>query len=747
MNQASKGSCCHCEKILRKDDRIHCLDNSQDLLQYAMINGLINLKLHHKCYTKLYRQQKTSGIDADQEQQMDVDLTTVDTYVQTQPYSDNITTSSGMDISISNISTETSTPPAITTTVLNNIVNNNSIEMPYYRLSKSKRKCSICNIYFSKKNKKFEDISEKIRAECLINHRIFIPEKSTCCTSHICDDSLKENDIEKIKKSKIMLFSIEQHELIEIFSLMKTMLQNLKSKLDSMEKKPILYFDTNSTFDNSNYYVLTGLTSQQFDALCSRIPSTAIKHSDLRSPRSAIACLLVKLRLGLSHEVLATLFGFQNRKTVGRILDSARQALIKYFVPNHLGFSHISRDDVIDNHTRPLAKKILANGEEKAILILDGTYIYIQKSAHNMLQRKTYSMHKGRPLVKTMMIVSTDGYIVSMLGPYFADYKNNDAEITKNIIYNNKEEILDWLKPNDILVVDRGFRDALDDLHKFGYETKMPCFLGKNNTQFTTEEANQTRFVTKIRWVVESANGRIKQWRFFDKVVSNAMLKNVGDYFAIVCALINAYRPLFIADISKDNAIADRMLKLATQSNDIKTYVDKLKSKSERSLTWTLLNAKHLVKDFPHLTFNELNDLTLGTFQLKQAKKYAIEHLSNDGSFDIKVAKQRNDLIRAQIQSRHKNSILYDVWVQYDQKEILGWYCRCPNGCRVVGCCSHIASVIWYLSFARYHPEVLRESASSYLNSLTDAQNYSDISDDDGSESDDDNSQTLYTLA
>ncbi|CAF4651087.1 unnamed protein product [Rotaria sp. Silwood2] len=278
-------------------------------------------------------------------------------------------------------------------------------------------------------------------------------------------------------------------------------------------------------------------------------------------------------------------------------------------------------------------------------------------------------MHKGRPLVKTMMIVSTDGYIVSMLGPYFADYKNNDAEITKNIIYNNKEDILDWLKPNDVLVVDRGFRDALDDLHKFGFKTKMPCFL------------------------------------------------------------------------------ADRMLRLATQSNDIKTYVDKLKTTSEKALKWSLLSAKHSVKDFPHMTFNELNDLTLGTFQLKQAKRYAIEHLSNDGSFDIKVAKQRDDLVRAQIQSRHKNSILYDVWIQYDQKEILGWYCRCPNGCRVVGCCSHIASVIWYLSFARYHPEALRESASSYLNSLTDAQNYSDISDDDGNESDDDNSQTLYTLA
>ena len=225
------------------------------------------------------------------------------------------------------------------------------------------------------------------------------------------------------------------------------------------------------------------------------------------------------------------------------------------------------------------------------------------------------------------------------------------------------------------------------------------------------------------------------------------MLENIGDYFAIVYALINAYRPLFIADISKDNAIDDRMLRLATQSNDVQTYVDKLKTTSEKVFRWTLLNAKHSVKDSPHMTLNELNEFILCTFQLKPAKKYAIEHLSDDGSFDIKVAKKRDDLLRAQIQSRYKNSILYDVWIQYDQKQILGWYCRCPNGCRVVGCCSHVSSVIWYLSFARFHPEVLRESSSSYLNSLTNAQNYSDISNDDGNESVDDNSQTLYTLA
>ena len=67
MNQLSNGLCCHCNKLLRLSDRIYCLDNYQNLLQYVITNGLINLKLHKKCYIKLYKQQKTSRNDADKE--------------------------------------------------------------------------------------------------------------------------------------------------------------------------------------------------------------------------------------------------------------------------------------------------------------------------------------------------------------------------------------------------------------------------------------------------------------------------------------------------------------------------------------------------------------------------------------------------------------------------------------------------------------------------------------------------------
>ena len=179
-----------------------------------------------------------------------------------------------------------------------------------------------------------------------------------------------------------------------------------------------------------------------------------------------------------------------------------------------------------------------------------------------MLQRRTYSMHKGRPLIKPMLVVITTGYLVSCLGSYFADYQNNDPEITKKIVYSNKGNINQWLQKGDILVIDSSFHDAIDYLQKYEYKTFKPAFLDRSAKQFSTGTGNETRFVTKIRWNIESANGRIKQWRIFDKVLPNSILKSVGDLVAIVCALQNEYGAPLIKSTLKDKMLAEKMLRL-----------------------------------------------------------------------------------------------------------------------------------------------------------------------------------------
>ena len=169
-------------------------------------------------------------------------------------------------------------------------------------------------------------------------------------------------------------------------------------------------------------------------------------------------------------------------------------------------------------------------------------------------------MHKNRPLVKPMIIVSSTGYIISILGPYLADHKNNDAGILKHNIKCNMESMNNWIQPGDVMIVDRGFRDATELLEDLGIHTEMPKFLQKGQKQFSCDEANISRMVTKVRWVVESVNGRLKQWKYLQNIVPNNQIPYIGETVRLIGAMCNKYkRPLSSGDKENDQILASKI--------------------------------------------------------------------------------------------------------------------------------------------------------------------------------------------
>ena len=222
---------------------------------------------------------------------------------------------------------------------------------------------------------------------------------------------------------------------------------------------------------SDQYFILTGISKGNFDDLSSHTTAASLRQSDLRSTRESTGCLFFKSRLDFSNQTLATLFYFPNKQALSRIVDSARTVLMESFVPNYLGFGHLSRRDLIDTQIRPLAKRLFAQpGKDKAIVILAETYLYVQKGSNNILQRQTYSLHKGRALIKPMMF---DRYIISAIGPYLTNPKSNDAAMIKHIFLTNSECINDWFLSNDLLIVDRDFRNCLQFLEKYEMKKKI----------------------------------------------------------------------------------------------------------------------------------------------------------------------------------------------------------------------------------------------------------------------------------
>ena len=115
-------------------------------------------------------------------------------------------------------------------------------------------------------------------------------------------------------------------------------------------------------------------------------------------------------------------------------------------------------------------------------------------------------------------------------------------------------------------MVDRGFRDAIPVMHALGLDAAMPSFLN-GRRQFPADEANQSRCITKVRWVVEAANRRIKQFKYFANTVQNSSLMYLEMDLSIACALINRYQPPMTRSKLEDAEIGAQIMKLLNQKN------------------------------------------------------------------------------------------------------------------------------------------------------------------------------------
>ena len=92
----------------------------------------------------------------------------------------------------------------------------------------------------------------------------------------------------------------------------------------------------------------------------------------------------------------------------------------------------------------------------------------------------------------------------------------------------------------------------------------LPPFLN-GRRQFTAAEANQARYVTKLRWIVEAVNARIKQFKFFANTIQNSSLPYLERYLSIACAIINKYGPPIKMSTSEDIEIGQKMVTLRNQ--------------------------------------------------------------------------------------------------------------------------------------------------------------------------------------
>lgn len=177
------------------------------------------------------------------------------------------------------------------------------------------------------------------------------------------------------------------------------------------------------------------------------------------------------------------------------------------------------------------------------------------------------------------------------------------------------------------------FRDTVNTLHRLNLKVAMPSFL-HNQKQFSADDANRARCVTKNRWVIESGkiytkqfiveqqsinaiifryfdnlvNGKIKQWKFMAQTMQNSTLRFISDYLDIICSLINKYQCPAINDIENGREIAIKMREMLTTENRLRQRLEQ--HTAATSLHWSQHNASNF--RFPPLTEQNIRDLTFG---------------------------------------------------------------------------------------------------------------------------------------
>ena len=562
------------------------------------------------------------------------------------------------------------------------------IEMDIPSCTFTEKFCIVC-----KRTDNRSRIPFLVRYNTYIKRNFYIPKSARCCKDHYLINSLYDDCFSKIPVLRFRT-KIPVDDMKRLFEEV-TRRTKRGHLLASLWDKSII---------DSDLYSLTGLHKVQFFDLLSKLKS--LRTSKNRSISEALAVFLMKMRTNLSHNTLATLLAVKNSQLIGHYCDEVESAFVKDIIPNYIGCKHISRDNLL------LKQSVIAKSlfdESELILIADGTYAYHQKSKNNLYQRKSYSVQKNTNLCKPFTVCTTTGYIIDFFGPYLATV--NDASIMKNIL-SEDNDFVSLLKPKDCFIVDRGFRDSISLMESMGFIGKMPCFKNKNEKQLTTKQSNESRVVTKVRWVVEAVHGIIKQkWKFLSSKIKNQSLLHIQTCFRIAGCLHNMYGKELVSDKNFEDEII-RLLKFNV--NKPNKFTDFVNSQNFERKTSAFKNINESeIHDFPELTNDDLRLFTLGSYQIAQSISYISEHFeAND--FPILVSKVERNIIFVKMQSRHISSKKYNVFIRYEPEgsgvdSILEWTCNCQNGLRTLGCCVHIASVVAYLSNLRfesreYHP-------------------------------------------
>ena len=92
-------------------------------------------------------------------------------------------------------------------------------------------------------------------------------------------------------------------------------------------------------------------------------------------------------------------------------------------------------------------------------------------------------------------------------------------------------------------------------------------------------------------------NGRIKTWKYLDKVLPNTQIPYIGDYVRIISALCNKFRPaISTGNADEDIRVACKMKVLRQASNILQQRVDEEGLDKRTSYKWVKVGTENAAR-------------------------------------------------------------------------------------------------------------------------------------------------------
>jgi hypothetical protein len=216
----------------------------------------------------------------------------------------------------------------------------------------------------------------------------------------------------------------------------------------------------------------------------------------------------------------------------------------------------------------------------------------------------------------------------------------------------------------------------------------------RNQKQLTIEQTNESRRVTKCRFIIEKKIGEVKKFLALNKR-RNSEVGHLQIDYRIACAMVNFTHKPCCADASNAEKIAKRILKkmIAPKTNILAKLI-KLRLGTKITSAYDL----NSISDFPKLKKSHLiKKFFLGSYYMKMCKSYLFDFLKTNAIYLItekSITKSlsidnldrnllfdgRSNIIAVELTSRHHRGTLkktkqmnyvkqfrarYTVFIQY----------------------------------------------------------------------------------